>query len=91
MSAPCPIFGFIVRASSLDAARRLRAELAERLSENGLLVDAARDRASLVVTREGSQATDSDRHLVIDLLEGELNAGDATVSDLVDLATETAF
>jgi len=41
--------------------------------------------STIVVTREGSQATESDRQLVILLLGNELGAADATVSDLLDL------
>jgi hypothetical protein len=83
MSAPCPMFGFIVRAADRDAGA-LRRRLAQQLAPIGLAVDEHRDH-SIVVTRDGSQATESDRQLVIDLLEGELDAADATVSDLVDL------
>ena len=87
MSAPCPMFGFLVHAPSIQDAGALRQTLAERLASAGLLVDERRTRAdAIVITREGSQATESDRQLVIALLGGELNAADATVSDLVDLS-----
>ena len=83
MSAPCPTFGFIVHPARDQDANAVRRELAERLAATGLVVDV---RAShIVVTREGSQATDSDRQLVIELLNGEMKAGAATLSDLVDL------
>ena len=84
MSAPCPSFGFVVRTAAGRDADALRRSLTERLAPAGLVVDDRRA-TSIVIIREGSQATESDRQLVIGLLAGELNAGDATVSDLIDL------
>ena len=84
MSAPCPSFGFVVRTTPDRDAGALRRSLTERLAPAGLVVDDRQER-SIVITREGSQATESDRQLVIGLLADELNAGDATVSDLIDL------
>jgi len=87
MSAPCPTFGFLVRAPSDWDAGALRRGLSERLASAGLVVDERRTRAdAIVITREGSQATESDRQLVIALLSDELNVAGATVSDLVDLS-----
>lgn len=87
MSAPCPMFGFLVRAPSDWDAGALRRGLSERLASAGLVIDERRTRAdAIVITREGSQATESDRQLVIALLSDELNAAGATVSDLVDLS-----
>jgi hypothetical protein len=84
MSAPCPTFGFIVRATADRDAGALRRTLTERLAPAGLLVDDRRE-TTIVITREGCQATESDRQLVIALLADELNVGNATVSDLIDL------
>lgn len=87
MSAPCPRFGFIVHAGRGQNANSLGRALKDLLAPTGLVVDETEDRATaIVVTREGSQATESDRHTVIGLLQGELNAPGATVSDLVDLS-----
>ena len=83
MSAPCPMYGFIVRAGDQDTGA-LRRRLVKRLAPIGWAVDEHREH-SIVVTRDGSQATESDRQLVIDLLAGELDDPGATVSDLVDL------
>ena len=83
MSAPCPIFGFTVRAASDRDAQALRRDLSQRLADAGLIITEAA--STIVVTREGSQATESDRQLVILLLGNELGAADATVSDLLDL------
>ena len=86
MSAPCPTFGFIVRAAPSQDTSELRRALATRLGAAGLLVDESGDRAgAIVITRDGSQATESDRQLVIALLDGDLHVAGAAVSDLVDL------
>ena len=86
MSAPCPTFGFIVRTAPSQDTSELRRALARRLGAAGLLVDESGDRAgAIVITRDGSQATESDRQLVIALLDGDLHIAGATVSDLVDL------
>jgi hypothetical protein len=79
------MYGFIVRAAAGQDADALRRSLAEQLAPAGLVVD-DRALAPIVVTREGSQATETDRQLVIALLADEVNAGDATVSDLIDLS-----
>ena len=87
MSAPCPRFGFIVDTAPTQDVTALRRALAERLAAAGLELQAESGGTStIVITREGSQATESDRQFVIDLLDRELNAGAATVSDLVDLS-----
>lgn len=86
MSAPCPIFGFVVHTAAGRDAHALARVLKERLATSGLVVDETeRSAATLVITREGSQATESDRQLVIDLLEDDASARGATVSQLVDL------
>ena len=86
MSVPCPTFGFIVRTVPSQDTSALRRALATRLGTAGLVVDESADRAgAIVITRDGSQATESDRQLVIALLDGDLHIAGATVSDLVDL------
>ena len=86
MSAPCPIFGFVIHTAAGHDAHTLARVLRERLATSGLVVnETERSAATLVVTREGSQATESDRQLVIELLDGDANARGATVSQLVDL------
>ena len=85
MSAPCPRFGFIVSAPPTEDTRAFARAVTERLAVTGLEVEATADTASLVITREGSQATESDRQLVIDFLRDELRTTAAKVSDLVDL------
>ena len=91
MSAPCPTFGFIVYGASDHDASGLCNELAARLADTGLVVDHAAGHAAgrasaLVVTREGSQATESDRQLVLELLNAFPNAAAVKVSELVDLS-----
>ena len=83
MSAPCPTFGFIVRAASDRDAGALRRALTQRLADSGLVFE-QRDEA-IVVTREGTQATESDRRLVTALLAADLDVAAANVSELVDL------
>jgi hypothetical protein len=86
MSAPCPRFGFIITAASMQAAEALRHVLIEHPATTGLEIEPSADNSStLIVTREGSQATDGDRQLIMVLLNGELKAGGARVYDLVDL------
>jgi hypothetical protein len=57
--------------------------LTERLAVTGLEIGGTA--SEIVITREGSQATENDRQQVIAVLDDELNAVGATVSDLVDL------
>jgi hypothetical protein len=78
------MFGFMVRPASDQDAGALRRELSDRLGATGLVVDELE--STIVITREGSQATEMDRQLVIALLENELNADGAAVSELVDLS-----
>jgi len=85
MSAACPKFGFIISAPPTEDTRVFARALTERLTVTGLEVEATDHTASLVITREGSQATESDRQLVIGILRAELRTTAATVSDLVDL------
>jgi hypothetical protein len=85
MSAPCPKFGFIISAPPTEDTRAFARAVTERLAVTGLEVEATDGIASLVITREGSQATESDRQLVIGILRDELGTTTAKVSDLVDL------
>jgi hypothetical protein len=87
MSAPCPTFGFIVHVSPDHDGTAVHTELAARLADTGLVVSSAGTRSSdLVVTRDGTQATESDRQLVIELLSPVVSADAVNVSDLVDLS-----
>jgi len=87
MSAPCPTFGVIVHVSPDHDAGALHHALVARLADAGLVVSHVGDRtAKLVVTREGTQATDSDRQLVIESLSTLASPNAVTVSDLVDLS-----
>jgi len=84
MSAACPRFGFIISSAPAQRATALVQALAERLATAGLEVDASQAGAAIVITREGSQATEDDRQFVIAMLD-DMDAGAAIVSDLVDL------
>lgn len=85
MSAPCPRFGFTVTAAPTQDADALRRSLADRLSTTGLELTTGGDASTILITREGSQATESDRQLVIGVLNDAPNASGSRVSDLVDL------
>lgn len=64
MSAPCPTFGFTVRLHHENAD--FLAALNALLEEHGLASDVvSRAPLTLAVSREGTQATDTDRALII--------------------------
>jgi hypothetical protein len=91
MSAPCPILGFVVRVTERSqlSASAVRAILLDAVADNGLEVQPMGDRpAAFALTREGSQATEADRQLVIRHLEGKVAPADVHVSDIVDLAPD---
>jgi hypothetical protein len=86
MSAPCPTFGVIVHVSPDHDAGALHRELVARLADSGLVVTHVGGRDSeLVLTREGTQATESDRQLLIELLSTLASPDVVNISDLVDL------
>lgn len=92
MSAPCPVLGFYVRLdvrSGTETAEELRQSLAELLDSEDLVADERDERddraLAWAVHREGAQATEADRQIVIDWSERSAAAGVVTVSDLVDL------
>lgn len=87
MSAPCPIFGFVLYARLLDSSAdvgALRASLAEFLDANGLDLTSS-GAVDCVVTREGSQTTNSDRELVLEWAARWAHVATIDVSDLIDL------
>ena len=91
MSAPCPVFGFVLRAIfepsvARDQVEAFRDDLIELLEPNGLMTSGGGDRVlEYVITREGTQATDMDRRLVIDWARRWGKVATITVSDLADL------
>jgi uncharacterized protein YggL (DUF469 family) len=91
MSAPCPNFGFVVtarlRGAGGDAdANALADDLIRVLESNELVTDRGVDRhLEYVVSREGSQATQADRELVLDWAERWRSIAEIEVSDLIDL------
>jgi len=94
MSAPCPVFGFIVTARLRDARREadldlLVADLLTVLESNGLVTrQRGRRGVRYAVSREGSQATHADRELVLGWSERWRSVVEIDVSDLVDLSDE---
>jgi len=61
LSAPCPLFGFRVTFRSHSD---LTESLAALLEARGLIAES--DRASLIVSSEAGQATESDRQAVLE-------------------------
>jgi uncharacterized protein YggL (DUF469 family) len=92
MSAPCPVFGFVltirVHESMSDTdADAFMVELIRFLEANGLTAHGTAARIiELVISRDGSQATDADRELVVEWLSRRANVGTQEVSDLIDLS-----
>lgn len=83
MSAPCPTFGFTVRLPRENAD--FLAALNSMLEAHGLQSDiVSRVPITLAVSREGTQATDADRALVIAWAadRGEIPV---SVSEIIDL------
>ena len=87
MSAPCPTFGFIVRILSHGPRgdnAGIRDELNRMLDANGLVGSAGVRAGELIVTRDGSPATDADRQQVMAWATSRDVHID--VSDIVDLS-----
>jgi len=91
MSAPCPVFGFIVTArlrdvDSKDGLGPLVDDLVTVLESNGLVIrERGHRNVQYAVSREGSQATHADRELVLGWSERWRSVAEIDVSDLVDL------
>ena len=90
MSAPCPILGFVVtaRLRSTDTgadSESLHDSLIEVLESNGLMADRGDRRLEYVVSREGSQATQADRELVLEWAKRWNQIAAIEVSDIIDL------
>ena len=91
MSAPCPTFGFIVttrlRESSTGAdSDSLVDDLIEVLESNDLSMGGGGDRVlEYVVSRDGGQATQADREIVLQWAERWTAIAEIDVSDLIDL------
>jgi uncharacterized protein YggL (DUF469 family) len=92
MSAPCPMLGFTVLIDLHDAVDESRSvaltqTLTELLAAHGLVASGGGRRQMLfVVSREGSQATETERELVQRWASGWSDEAAITVSDLVDLS-----
>ena len=68
MSAPCPVFGFVVRLRGereVDPEALVSALHREILEPRGLEGRIAVDNREIVITGEGCQATDADRDVVV--------------------------
>jgi hypothetical protein len=90
VSAPCPVLGFRVRISVDSTADRTRSDAVERelialLGSRGLVAASRRPPLEIDVTREGGQATEVDRQLVLDWVARSRPGVEVAVSDLTDL------
>jgi len=90
MSAACPTFGFRVRIASRTDDPAMRRAVIDDLrafaTREGLVARPSLSSAEVVVTRDGSQATDADRGAVARWGEGWVHAAEIEVGDLVDLS-----
>ncbi len=90
MSAPCPVFGFLIRVrpNSTMSSAAARLSIAEAIDGSGLELRPLTDSPpAFAITREGSQATETDRQFVIQQLERRVLLADIQVSEVVDLAS----
>lgn len=90
MSAACPNFGFVVTVTPRPAASTLQHEaivgdLVDILDRNDLSL-AERRPLQFIVSREGTQATHSDRELVMTWAREWEQYADIRIGDLVDLS-----
>ena len=93
MSAPCPTFGFTIRVeprATVDFSA-LADDLRRLASANGLVVarHGLRDPRPLSfdVTRDGAQATQADRELLLDWASRWNRVAAISVSDLEDMSS----
>jgi len=91
MSAACPILSFVVRVNPREAGAKVSSDafadsLIEMLDSNGLTSRRRGD--GFVISRDGSQATQTDRELFLRWAEGWKSVARIEVSDLVDLREE---
>jgi hypothetical protein len=91
MSAPCPALGFVVhvtpRPGHEDEMNLLVADLEALLDTHGLTMSPSGHRG-YALRREGSQATQMDRELVLAWAERWTRVADIRVSDITDLASD---
>ena len=88
MSAPCPTFGFVVAARLRNAGAgsdTLVGSLSQLLEANGLEMSRSDRSLEYIVSREGTQATQADRELVLSWADRWSELADIEVTDLMDL------
>ena len=94
MSAPCPVFGFVVRATFLDHAPETERdafvnELQTLLATYELRSWRRGRGLEFVIRREGSQATEGDRTIISEWAVGWTGRATVAVGELVDLTNES--
>lgn len=82
MSAPCPLFGFIVTISPPSQAI---AEALRAFAEGHGLVAEIRSAGQVIVMSEAAQATDTDRSVVQAWAGQYRERAELELSDIVDL------
>jgi hypothetical protein len=93
MSAPCPVFGFVVTITPREvddptALDPIIADLMTVLDADGLEgVVGGGGAKTIAVRREGSQATDQDRQLVREWSARWSGAANVTIGPIVDLGS----
>jgi len=87
MSAPCPVFGFLVtvRLASPGDAGAVVHDLMATLDRNGLTATGGHGALDYVVRREGSQTTDDDRDRLREWADRWAGRVTVAVGDLIDL------
>ncbi len=91
MSGACPVFGFTVHIGLRDGVDRsvrdsIANGFAELLDANGMGLADGTNRLDFVVNRDGTQATDADRQLVLAWAQQWKREAAFEVSDLIDLS-----
>jgi len=88
MSAACPLFGLVLRLqpkADRDVATLLAALQRELLAPRGLLLTKGESAGDYIITGDGLQASDADRHAIVAWLDRRPLAGMYTVSELGDV------
>jgi uncharacterized protein YggL (DUF469 family) len=94
MSGGCPVFGFIVRIAlrdgvETDVGDAITYDLVLLLEANGMSMGGGGDRErEFVITRDATQTTDADRHLVATWAEHWKHDAAFRMTDLIDVSDD---
>jgi len=87
MTAPCPAFGFVILVeprATVDFTA-LADDLRRVTQANGLVITRRPRALAFEITREGAQATQADRELLLDWATRWNRVADIAISDLEDM------